>query len=209
MVRLLQVSSGRGPNECCWVVSRLVQYLVAKAAKSTISAEIIEAVAGKRAGTFSSAMIRLEGGDEVEAFLAGWEGAVQWIGKSMYRPHHKRRNWFVRVKVIEPFSTLQWKREDVRVESMRSSGPGGQHANKTETAIRVTHIPTGLTAISQEERSQHANKRLALLRLENLFRESNAVGQRDFEVDCWMNHNSLERGNAVKVFSGKKFTLEK
>ncbi len=209
MMSWLQITSGRGPEECRWVVSQLVQYLMDKASQYKIHTELVEAIPGTFPGTLSSALIAIEGGNSITEFIASWEGSVQWIGTSMFRPNHKRKNWFVSVKVLEPVTQEDWKACDIRVERMRSSGPGGQHANKTETAIRVTHVPTGLSAISQEERSQHLNKKLALSRLQELLRQKEGEAKMNFDQMRWSRHNGIERGNAVHVFVGKKFKLKK
>ena len=63
--------------------------------------------------------------------------------------------------------------KDVQFQTMRGSGPGGQHRNKVETAVRATHIPTGITVIATEHRSQYRNKQLALERLQNRLSERN------------------------------------
>ncbi len=63
--------------------------------------------------------------------------------------------------------------KEVRFQTMRGSGPGGQHRNKVETAVRATHIPTGIAVIATEHRSQHRNKQLALERLQNRLNERN------------------------------------
>ena len=60
--------------------------------------------------------------------------SVQWIGTSMFRPHHKRKNWFFSVRVLKPVAETKWNAGEIRIERMRSSGPGGQHANKTGAA---------------------------------------------------------------------------
>lgn len=207
MIYWLQITSGRGPEECCWVVAQLVRYFKKIAPQNNLQTKLIEATPGKFRNTLSSALLALETDHDISNFLDGWEGSVKWVGTSMFRPHHKRKNWFVSVKVLKPITETKWNTGEIRIERMRSSGPGGQHANKTESAIRVTHLQTGLSAISQEERSQYLNKKLALFRLEELLREKDDRVRKDFDEKRWNGHNLVERGNANHVFSGKNFIL--
>jgi peptide chain release factor len=123
----------------------------------------------------------------------------------MFRPHHKRKNWFVDVTAFEPVEKAPWRAEDIRVDRLRASGPGGQHVNKTESAVRVTHMPTGLCAVSQEERSQHLNKKLAMARLQAMIRRREDQAEKGLDRRRWNRHNGVERGNAVHVFRGSKF----
>lgn len=203
----LHITSGRGPEECRWVVFQLVKYLQRLAQQKGMQTKLIEAISGKYRNTLSSALISVEGEHGVGEFLKSWEGSIQWVGTSMFRPHHKRRNWFVSVKALQPSHKTIWKKEEIKIETMRSSGPGGQHANKTESAIRVTHLPTGLSAISREERSQYLNKKLALFRLETLLSEQEQRARKDDEDKCWRYHDQVERGNAIHIFSGSRFVL--
>jgi peptide chain release factor len=180
-----------------------------EASKVGLHADLVEAIPGELPRTLRSALIAIEGGNGMEGFISSWQGAVQWIGKSMFRPHYKRKNWFVGVKAFEPVDHAPWQARDIRVDRMRSSGPGGQHVNKTESAIRVTHIPTGLCAISQEERSQHLNKKLALSRLQALIRRREDQTEIRLDRQRWDQHNGIERGNPVHLFRGIKFKFEK
>jgi peptide chain release factor len=124
---------------------------------------------------------------------------VQWIAESPYRKFHKRKNWFVGVEVFEVNKQLKWNPKDVKLESCRASGPGGQHVNKVETAVRGTHIPSGIQVLAMDSRSQLQNKQLCLERLEAKFiswqMEQLIVRQ---QVQ-WQEHNVLERGRAVRV----------
>jgi peptide chain release factor len=172
-----------------------------------IKTKIIDMIPSDKPQTFKSALIALEGGD-LSNLLASFEGTVQWIGKSMFRPNHKRKNWFVRVSAFSPPAVSQWSANEFKMETMRSSGPGGQNANKRETAVRATHMPTGFSAVAQEERSQHLNRKLAMSRLHDLLR------QRENETisACWNrrwnHHNRLERGNPVRIYVGEEFGLK-
>jgi len=65
---------------------------------------------------------------------------------SPFRPEHQRKNWFVGIEVLEQVENTHFHPRDVKWETMRASGPGGQHVNRTESAVRVTHMPTGIQA---------------------------------------------------------------
>ena len=205
MIRWLQITSGRGPKECCWVVFQLAQYLISEANRKGLKTELIEAISAEESKTFKSALISVEGDSGVTDFVNRWQGTVQWIGRSPFRPNHKRKNWFVGVTTLTPLTPENIDQRAFKFESMRASGPGGQHVNKTESAVRVIHLPTGLSAFSQTERSQHLNKKIALARLSQLLRERELESQSKREQHLWQQHNRLERGNAVHLFRGYKF----
>lgn len=88
---------------------------------------------------------------------------------------------------------------------MRASGAGGQHVNTTDSAVRVTHLPTGITAFAQEERSQHMNKTLAISRLSAILKAKELEGQRQKDREKRSLHKDLERGNPVRIFHGIEF----
>lgn len=200
----LQITSGRGPEECGWVVARLLSHLQVCAQAVGLTVRILESVKGDGRGTLKSVWLALEG-ECADAFAEVWEGTVQWIGESMFRPGHKRKNWFVGVYALKPMDTDCFLDESYKIETMRSSGPGGQHVNKTESAVRITHIPSGLSAMAQEERSQHMNKKLALSRLDALLKQKTLEKKDQTNKMLWSCHNQLERGKPVKVFKGKNF----
>jgi peptide chain release factor len=204
MTLWLQITSGEGPAECCWVVARLLEVVSAEAAAARVDARLLEAVPGDEKGTLKSALLSLDG-DGASDFAAGWRGTVQWVGRSPYRANHKRKNWFVGVEAHEPPEAPEWRPEELRVEVMRAGGPGGQHVNKTESAVRVTHVPTGLSAVAREERSQHRNRALALARLAGLFEEQKDGAEGDLRRRRWQQHHALVRGNAVRSFEGPDF----
>ncbi|MCI5164803.1 MAG: peptide chain release factor H [Candidatus Electrothrix sp. GM3_4] len=141
--------------------------------------------------------------------MRSWEGTIQWIAQSPFRPRHKRKNWFVGVQRIFPPEEKELSSKDFKFESMRASGPGGQHVNKVNSAIRVTHLPTGLATMAQEERSQHMNKKLALSRLLAKIQEEQDTRAQQSQQEQWGMHNDLERGNPVRVFEGERFRERK
>jgi len=200
---LLHISAGRGPRECEWVVARLVEAFAREAADEGLVCAPIEPIAGLAA----SAILRV-GGVDAESFALARCGTMRWIGVSLFRSLNRRRNWFVGVSRLPEPDTIEAMREqDIRFETLRASGPGGQHVNKTESAVRATHVPTGLTTVSQEQRSQHANKRIARLKLWLLLDVRRSDGAADEKQARWQQHHALERGNAVRTYHGAGFKL--
>jgi peptide chain release factor len=130
------------------------------------------------------------------------------VWRSGYRPHHKRKNWFVSVSPYrEPEPGEAFSLADVRFETAKAGGPGGQYVNKTETAVRAVHVLTGKSAVARGERSQLLNKRLALARLAALFDEEQADKDRQSRSALRHSHWELERGNPVRVYDGETMKL--
>ncbi len=204
----LQITSGRGPDECCWVVARVVEAITKDASVKGHDCRVLEVASASKPDLFKSALLSVEG-QELSEFLSQWQGTIQWIGNSQFRPKHKRKNWFVGVASYKAPEEIDYNNNEFRFESMRSSGPGGQHTNKTESAARVTHVPTGINAVAQEERSQHMNRKLALSRLHEKLQQRKQDDEKQLQQERWDEHNSLERGNPVRVYEGINFKLKR
>lgn len=200
----LQLSSGRGPAECGWVIAQLLPKLVAAATAAGLTAKLLDSSPGPLPGTLASALLAIDG-EGFEPFARDWTGSVQWIGASPFRPAHKRRNWFIAIDRLDPPAELPWRADDVRVETLRAGGPGGQHVNRTDSAVRLTHRPSGLQVLAREERSQHQNRRLAEQRLAARLAALARTDRSDTDAERWRCHDRLIRGNARRVFVGPGF----
>jgi peptide chain release factor len=196
----LQVTAGQGPSECAWAVVKVLEQIQQEAQSAALEFRTIEIKPGPEPGTAESALISISGDGKLEAFANSWRGTVQWTARSPFRPTHKRRNWFVGVDILEPVDETCFDLKEVRWETMRASGPGGQHVNRTESAVRVTHVPSGLQATAMEERSQHRNRKLALARLTKKLDEIDSRRHGEARTERWRAHQELERGNPVRVF---------
>ena len=201
---ILHLSSGQGPRECEWVVARLARVWAAEARAAGLACAPVEPVAGPVA----SLLLSIEGSG-AEAFAAARTGTIRWIGTSPFRPQHRRRNWFVgAARVAQAEDGPDLDEADIRYQTTRASGPGGQYVNKTDSAVRATHLPTGLTAFSQDQRSQFANRRIARLKLSLLLEEQRRAAAAAGRREEWSRNRGLERGNAVRTYRGEDFRLE-
>lgn len=200
---ILHITAGQGPDECAWVVGKLVTAFAKEAAAEQLGCELVDA----DADLAESVLLRITG-DGCENFAQARSGTIRWIGTSPFRPTHKRKNWFVGVSRAPGATDVPELRDsDIRYEAIRASGPGGQHVNKTDSAVRATHTPTGMTTLSQDQRSQFANKKIARLKLAMLFVDQRLQSEQIGKVAMWSQNHGLERGNAVRTYEGNKFKL--
>jgi len=209
-MQYLQITANTGPAECCLAVAKALQVFNREAAKAGIKVHTLEQQDGPHAGSLRSVLLELssdQGEDAIQQLAQAWEGSLLWICNSPYRRGHKRKNWFLGCKVFQAGSTMP--DSEIRYEATRASGPGGQHVNKTDSAIRATHIATGISVKVQTERSQHANKRLAAQLLGSKLAELDAAKERDNKAERRMQHHDTERGNAKRVFAGMDFKEQK
>jgi len=197
MTRLL-VSSGQGPAEC----RIAVRHVLAQMAREWADLDVVEQ--GDKHGP-ASAIVTLCGSG-ADAFTRKWLGTIQWTCKSPVRPKHKRQNWFVGVFALPEISEHESVTlADIRFDTFRAGGPGGQHQNTTDSAVRATHIPTGISVVARDERSQHRNKQAAITRFSGQLATKRELAVAASKKDANRSHHQLERGNPVRRFKGEKF----
>ena len=208
MEKIIQITAGRGPAECTWVVAQVLKKVLDEAQEQGLEATLLQREVGQENGTVETATIAVKGKDAV-AFADSWIGTIQWIGQSQFRKMHKRKNWFIGIFEIEPRKKASVSENDIQYQAMRSSGAGGQHVNKVSSAIRATHIPTGIAVVSMDSRSQHQNKKLATERLLKKLEEETLQQLKNHVGKQWENQLNIQRGNPVRVFTGSDFKKNK
>ena len=211
MEKIIQITSGRGPAECTWVVAQVLKKVLQEAETLGLEATVLQREVGSENGTVASAMVQIIG-NEAGEFVASWVGTIQWIGKSTFRKFHKRSNWFIGIFEVDTIQSNTFSEKDIQYQAMRSSGAGGQHVNKVSSAIRATHVPTGISVVSMDSRSQHQNKKLATERLLLKLNEAQLNLLKQQFQSQWTNQLAVERGNPTRTFEGsdfKKLKVEK
>ncbi|WP_315722080.1 MULTISPECIES: peptide chain release factor H [unclassified Bradyrhizobium] len=203
-MRRLLLTSGRGPAECRIAVAHALQRLAEEAEAAECDCAIAQGDAERHGPASAIAVLDGPGAD---AIAQRWtQGSLLWVCRSPLRPHHGRKNWFVGVVDLPlPAQVPALAAVDVRFESFRAGGPGGQHQNKTESAVRAVHLPSGLTAIARDGRSQHRNKALALARLAALLDGRARVAEAGEARLVQAAHDRVERGAAGLRFEGPAF----
>lgn len=201
-MKLLQLSSAQGPEECCLAVAKALKKLIKEAEQLKLKLSILEQETGRHSDTLRSVLVSVEG-EQTDQLVEQWVGTIQWICQSPYRPKHGRKNWFIGVACFDGVKSIE--DSDIKFETMRSSGAGGQHVNKTDSAVRATHLATGLSVKVQTERSQHANKRVAILLLSQKLESQRQSMASEHKAERRLFHHQIERGNAKRVFKEINF----
>jgi peptide chain release factor len=201
---MIQITSGKGPAECCRVVACVQRLMIKEAKQQGMDLQVLENKDGELNGTLLSATMMAQG-DNLEPFIKEWAGTVQWIAQSPYRKYHKRKNWFIGIAAFDVKELMQWNPKEVKLETCRSSGPGGQNVNKVETAVRGIHVPSGIQVMAMDTRSQLENKKLCLARLEAKVLVWQTGQLMEQQQGRWQEHNELERGNPVKTIKADLF----
>lgn len=191
---MYEISSGNGPSECELAVTKFAEYLA-----ENYGAVIVNSSDGYNRGTYRSVTV------STESDLKEFVGSVLWVCKSPYRPGHKRKNWFIDFKIADVIDGVAFDAEKVVFSLLHSGGNGGQNVNKVETGVRALYPPTGDVTVCTDERSQYANKKKALSRLENMVKSRNTEEKNKSSNRMRVSHTNLERGNAVAKFEGEKF----
>lgn len=200
----IQISGGLAPVESCRAVYLFLGKIEKECKGKNIKLELMDYVEGEKKDTLKSAFLKLSGPNSVE-YANGIEGTILWICKSPYRLNHKRKNWFIEVEIFNEEENIQFNKKDIKIETMRSSGNGGQKVNKVETGVRIIHIPSKIMVKAQEERSQHQNKKLAMARLMKALQEVNEDKDQKLDKNRWQKHQIIKRGDAVRTFKGNEF----
>ncbi len=207
---ILRLNAGAGGTESCDWCSMLYRMYTRWAERKGFSLEVLDYLDGDEAG-IKSVTFQING-ENAYGYLKSEKGVHRLVRISPFNAQGKRQTSFVSLDVmpdIEEDVDVEIKDEDIRIDTYRSSGAGGQHINKTSSAIRITHFPTGIVVTCQNERSQHMNKDKAMqmlkAKLYMLKQEENAEKLSDIRGDV----KEIGWGNQIRSYVMQPYTMVK
>jgi peptide chain release factor 2 len=207
---MLEFAAGSGGTEAQDWAQMLMRMYTRWAERRGYTVEILDMSEGEEAG-IKGAMLEIHG-PNAYGFLRGETGVHRLVRISPFDSQSRRHTSFASVfvyPVVDMEINIEIRDEDVRMDVFRASGAGGQHVNKTSSAVRLTHIPSGIVVSCQQERSQFKNKATAMKMLKNALyqRELEEQNRKKAEVDAAKTDVSF--GNQIRSYVFQPYTMVK
>ncbi len=198
---IVSINPGAGGTESQDWAEMLLRMYTRWADKEGYNVETIDFNPGEEAGIKSAAF--LVKGDYGYGYLKGEKGVHRLVRISPFDSSGRRHTSFASVDVvpeIEQDEEVDIDESEIKIETYRASGAGGQHVNKTESAVRITHQPTGVVVQCQNERSQHKNKKMALKVLQSRLLELKKEAQAEKIEDLRGENKEIAWGNQIRSY---------
>lgn len=206
----LTIHAGAGGTEACDWVKMLLRMYLRWAESKELKTEILDFTLGDVEG-YKSITIEVNG-DYAFGFLKGENGVHRLVRISPFDTNARRHTSFASIFVyplLDDEIKVDIKAEDLRIDTYRAGGAGGQHVNKTDSAVRITHLPTGIVVASQSERSQTINKTNAMsmlkARLYTYYEEQKEKENTKFMAE----KKDISWGNQIRSYVFQPYTLVK
>jgi len=198
---ILSIHAGAGGTESQDWAQMLMRMYLRWAERRRYKAEVLDVSPGEEAG-IKSVVIGVNG-DYANGYLRSEHGVHRLVRLSPFDADHARHTSFALVEVMpeaEADVDVRIEPDDLKVEAFRSSGPGGQHMQKTSSAVRLTHLPSGLAVSCQSERSQHQNKEIAMKILRSRLLELELVKRAEERAKLKGKHVAAGWGNQIRSY---------
>ena len=206
---LFEISAGAGGSEACDWAQMLARMYTRWAEKNNYKLEIISETPGDVVGYRNLSMIIT--GRNAYGYLKAENGVHRLVRISPFDSNARRHTSFVKIQVLPEVeeTEVDINPEDLRIDTLRAGGAGGQHVNKTESAVRITHIPTGITVQCQNERSQHKNKASAMKVLASRLSEYQKAQDEEAMKSLKGETTPAEWGRQIRSYVMQPYTMVK